>query len=623
MVILETLVAAVALGIAAQVVAERFHLPAILPLLVLGILCGPSGLGLFAPASLGDVLEVFIHLGVAIILFEGGLTLDPQRLLKVGAPVRNLLTIGAAVTAAGAAWLAHAALALPWPTAVLFGAIMTVTGPTVIVPLLRHMIAPRPVKTVLLSEGLIIDPIGAVAAYLVLQWIEQPGTPPMEIGGAILHLAAVGTVLGFVAGALAKLIVRSRVVGGELTNLAILALLTVCYLVSEQQAHQSGILAAMVMGFTMSAAELPDLSPLKAFKGQLTTLVISSLFILLAGQLRIGPVVALGWPSLVVVVGLVFLVRPASVLLSVWPSHLPWRDRVVLAMTAPRGIVAAAVASLAARQMNQLGIPGGTAVEGLVYVTILATGAWATVMAIFLPWVLGYTRDPSRRRAVIVGANPVTERLARLLRASGRDTVVIDAVSWRLDRFRKASVGVVCGDARDASTYEEAGVERDSTVIAATTNDELNLLVAELVRDEFGVEHPVVVQQHPPEELGRRSRAWVDLLGARGVEIPWWIRQIENEHVRLVEVDPGDQAAMGTLREAEREVGRRILRLATRSAGDIGLGVDDEHVAGVDRLLLLVADGRAHELLRPVDVSDRDEGAHTETAPAAEPVEPA
>jgi NhaP-type Na+/H+ or K+/H+ antiporter len=148
--ILTTLVAAVALGIAGQIVAERFQLPAILPLLVLGIFCGPFGLGFVHPAALGEALEALIHLGVAIILFEGGLSLDPNRLARVGAAVRNLLTIGVAVTGFGSAAAAHWVVGMPWATAALFGAIVTVTGPTVVVPLLRHMIAPREVKTILL-----------------------------------------------------------------------------------------------------------------------------------------------------------------------------------------------------------------------------------------------------------------------------------------------------------------------------------------------------------------------------------------------------------------------------------------------------------------------------------------
>ncbi len=184
------------LGIAGQIIAERFQLPAIMPLLVLGILCGPFGLAFVHPEALGDSLEALIHLGVAIILFEGGLSLDPQRLSKVGSAVGNLLTIGVAVTGVASAAVAHWAVDMPWATAALFGAIVTVTGPTVIVPLLRHMIAPRKVKTILLSEGLMVDPIGAILAYLVLQWIARAGIPFRALTGEVLTLAATGIVLG-------------------------------------------------------------------------------------------------------------------------------------------------------------------------------------------------------------------------------------------------------------------------------------------------------------------------------------------------------------------------------------------------------------------------------------------
>jgi len=190
--ILTTFVAAVALGIAGQIIAERFQLPAIMPLLMLGVFFGPFGLALVHPEALGGALEALIHLGVAIILFEGGLSLDPQRLSRVGSAVGNLLTIGVAVTGVASAAAAHWTVGMPWTTAALFGAIVTVTGPTVIVPLLRHMIAPREVKTILLSEGLIVDPIGAILAYLVLQWIERAGIPLHTLTGEVVTLAATG-----------------------------------------------------------------------------------------------------------------------------------------------------------------------------------------------------------------------------------------------------------------------------------------------------------------------------------------------------------------------------------------------------------------------------------------------
>ncbi len=618
--ILTTFVAAVALGIAGQIIAERFQLPAIMPLLVLGILCGPFGLAFVHPEALGDSLEALIHLGVAIILFEGGLSLDPQRLSKVGSAVGNLLTIGVAVTGVASAAVAHWAVDMPWATAALFGAIVTVTGPTVIVPLLRHMIAPRKVKTILLSEGLMVDPIGAILAYLVLQWIARAGIPFRALTGEVLTLAATGIVLGFVAGALAKLILRTRLVSGELRNLTILALLMVCYLVADHQAHQSGILAAMVMGLTISAAELPDLVSVRAFKGQLTTLIISMLFILLAAQLDLGAVLALGWRGLVVVAALILVVRPLSVALSIWPRQLDLRGRTVIALTAPRGIVAAAVASLAAREMGKVGLAGAAELEGLVYLTILATGAWSTLVAMILPKALGYTDDPARRKAVLVGANALSETLARVLSSAGRTTVAVDASSWRLDRFRTAGLPHVVGDARDAATYEEAGVERDSLVVAISTNDELNLLVAEMVHAEFGVEHPVVAIQQPPEELGRRSRAWIDLLGGRGIDVPKWIRRIENEQAVEVTIDPRTPESLAALHAVEREHQKGVFRLVGFANDEPMFKVTDARLAQLDRLVLLVAEGRPLEVLEAHRLSTEEESnAVEETATNAPP----
>ncbi|HUO87142.1 MAG TPA: cation:proton antiporter, partial [Thermoanaerobaculia bacterium] len=234
--LLQTVAVAFFLGIAAQVVADRFKLPAILPLLLFGVAAGPYALSVVQPSSLGEGLEVFIKLGVAVILFEGGLSLDPNQLRRVGAAVRNLLTVGVLVTWLGAAWLARMVIDMPWSTAALFGAIVTVTGPTVIVPLLRHMIAPRPVRTVLVSEGLIIDPIGAVLAYFILQSIERADRPLAPLLTELLVLAVTGGVLGFVTGSLAKWSARSRLVGRDLRNLVILALLVGMFFLAEWQA---------------------------------------------------------------------------------------------------------------------------------------------------------------------------------------------------------------------------------------------------------------------------------------------------------------------------------------------------------------------------------------------------
>jgi len=613
--LLQTVAAAVFLGIAAQVVADRFKLPAILPLLLFGVAAGPYGLGFVQPASLGEGLEVFIKLGVAVILFEGGLSLDPHQLRRVGAAVRNLLTVGVVVTWVGAAWLARAVVGMPWSTAALFGAIVTVTGPTVIVPLLRHMIAPRRVRTVLVSEGLIVDPIGAVLAYLVLQWIERADRPLEPLLTELLVLAVTGGVLGFVAGTVAKYSARSRLVGRDLRNLVILALLVGMFLLAEMQAAESGILAAVVMGLTMSAAKIPDLEPLRAFKEQLTVLFISLLFVLLAARLDLAAIAELGWRGIVVVFGLILVVRPIAVAVSVGPGQLDWRERLMLALTAPRGIVAAVVASLIAIQLRDAGIAGAEALEGLVYLVIVVAGVWATAMAVLLPRVLGWTSDPSRRLTVLVGANPLAEEFSGALEAEGRRVVVVDAVGAKLDALRRGDVQTVRGDARDSSTYEQAGVERDTSVVALTTNDELNLIVAELVRGEFGVEHPVVALQRPPEELGRLRRAWVDLLGGRGVDVPRWVRDLENGRAAAVTIPLDDDEARRVAAELIDPAEEEALFVCGWSGGTPSFALPLEGLDRLDRVTLLARTGPAREAL---EEALRLGGEEAEEAVAAE-----
>jgi NhaP-type Na+/H+ or K+/H+ antiporter len=567
--ILTTVVVAVALGIAAQVVAERLKVPAILPLLLLGILAGPNlwalfgvaGGGLIDPAALGEGLEVFIHLGIAVILFEGGLSLDPRQLRRVGGAVRNLLTVGVAVTGIGSAWLFHAVTGRSWAAAALFGAIVTVTGPTVIVPLLRHMVLPRRLATILVSEGLIVDPVGAVLAYLVLQTIDRPGMPLGPLAGELATLTLVGAVFGLAAAFVARAVARSRWTGGELNNLAILAVLMLCFLLAERQAPQSGVIAAVVMGLAMSGANIPDLAQLRVFKGQLTVLLISVLFILLAGQLDLFAVLALGTDGLLVVAGMILLVRPASVFLAVRPSQVDWKGRTVLALTAPRGVVAAAVASLAARQLEEAGLPGGAEIEGMVYLVILVTVIWATAMALLLPRAMGYTKDPRRRLIVLVGAHAVGAALGRALKERGREVVVVDSSAAKLEPLLAEGLTTIRGDARDAATFEQAGVQRDTQVVALTTNDELNLLVAELVRGEFAVEHPVVALQRVSEEFGTVRRAWTDLLGGRAIDLPAWIHRLESGEGRLVTLDLGRPGALDAARRmvAAGEDGRAPL----------------------------------------------------------------
>ncbi len=607
--ILETIVGAIFLGILAQVLAGRYKLPAILPLLLFGMAAGPFGLKLLEPSALGHGLEVIIHLGVAVILFEGGLSLDLRQLRQVSVPVRNLLTLGTLVTGVGAASLAHLLTGVSWATAALFGAIVTVTGPTVIAPLLRHMVAPKKVRTILVTEGLIIDAIGAVLAYFVLLWIERAGLDLRSLAMELLTLGGTGAILGFAAGSLAVLVIRYRHMSDELRNLVILALLLGGFLLAERQAPQSGILASVVMGLTVSSAKTANLSPLKAFKGQLTVLLISVLFILLSGQLNLGTVRQLGLEGLAVVAGLILLVRPLSVFLSIPPRHLDLKQRVLLAFTAPRGIVAAAVASLSAIQLRAAGKSDDAAVlEGLVYLVIVVTCTWATVMASLLPRWLGYVDDPSRRRMILVGASPLAAAFARSFGTEGWTPVVIDSVPAKLAPLRDRQITAISGDAREASTYERAGVERDSHVLALTPNDELNLLIAELVREEFGVEHPAVILQRPSAEFGQLRRAWVDLLSHQQFDVHRWNRRLEDgeasiETVELAESEDQQHAFRSLLRERPEDV----VLLCTWAGSRPSFEWSEEEEEDLGRVTLLCAAG-AQPQLDALTASSEEEG---------------
>jgi hypothetical protein len=262
--------------------------------------------------------------------------------------------------------------------------------------------------------------------------------------------------------------------------------------------------------------------------------------------------------------------------------------------------------------MADLQLPGASSLEGLVYLTILITGAWSTVMAVVLPRALGYVNDPSRRRAVLVGANKLTELLAHQLQRNQRAVVVVDAVPWRLESFKTKGFQTVTGDARDAATYEQAGVERDTVVVAATPNDELNLLVADLVHAEFGVEHPVAALGHVPEDFRTRSRAWLDLLTGAEVDVGSWLSRLERGDASVVEVRLASDERRGQLRELRKEHPAGWVRLMSWTAEQPAF--DGE---SADAVVLLATDGPALAALRRFAEDHLDGGeASTPQAPA-------
>jgi NhaP-type Na+/H+ or K+/H+ antiporter len=472
-------------GIGAQVLADYLKLPAIVFLLLFGVLLGPDGFGAIDPQLLGDGLEVIVSLFVALILFEGGLNLELRDLGKVSGSLRNLVTFGTLITLIGGGIAAHWLSEFPWALAFLYGALVVVTGPTVITPLLKHVQVNRQVAALLEGEGVLIDPVGAILAVLVLDVILNGDADPMRVvAGLVLRLtigAAIGSAGGWLMGWFLK---RSEFLSEDLKNLVVLAGLWGLFALSQSIRSESGLMATVIAGIVLRAFSLPQERLLRQFKGQLTILAVSVLFILLAADLSIAGTIALGWGSVFTVLALMFVVRPINVWICTWNSDLNWRQKLFLGWIAPRGIVSASVASLFSILLTERGINGGDSIKALVFLTIIMTVVFQGLTAGWLAQWLHITATKTTG-ALIVGSNPISRLIARLFRERDESVVLIDTDPQAVREAEQEDFRVFLSSALDTGVLEEAGLDSLGTFLAITNNGEVNLVLAHRAIEEF------------------------------------------------------------------------------------------------------------------------------------------
>jgi CPA1 family monovalent cation:H+ antiporter len=404
------------LSLAAQWLAWRVRLPAIVFLLAAGILAGPLTGWLHPDALFGDLLFPIVSLAVALILFEGGLTLRMREVRGLQAPVRRLLTLGVMVTWTSTTALAWFFIGLPLELAVLFGAITIVTGPTVIGPLLRSVRPTQRVARVLRWEGIVIDPIGALIAVLVFEFLLSAGEAA-SLGVSLLTFAlllVVGTVIGAVAGWVTGVVLRRYWLPAYLHSLGTLVAAITVFQLADQIQAESGLLAVTVMGIWLANMKGVPLDDILPFKENLSLMLISGLFVLLAARLEPAAIPALGWGALGLLLGMQLLGRPLAVLASTVGTPLSWSERGLLAWIAPRGIVAAAVSALFALRLDEAGYAGADALVPLTFLVILFTVILQSATAKPLAAFLG-VREPPPRGVLIVGANPVARAIGAAL----------------------------------------------------------------------------------------------------------------------------------------------------------------------------------------------------------------
>ncbi|MEZ4591031.1 MAG: sodium:proton antiporter [Chloroflexota bacterium] len=394
------------LGVFAQWLAWRLRLPSILLLLVIGLVVGPVTGWLSPEAVLGELLFPLVSLAVAYILYEGGLSLRVQELREVGGVVFSLTSIGVAVTWVLGALAAHFLLQLTWPIAILLSAVLVVTGPTVIGPLLRQIRPKGKTNAILKWEGILIDPIGAVLAVLVFEAIlsGQLEQAPLIIARGVLITAVVGVVVGLLAAGVMWLLLSRFWVPDQLHNGVSLLFVTLAFVASDLLHSESGLLAVTVMGFALANQKQVPIKQIEEFKKNIRDLLIGGLFIVLAARLSWADFAQIvWWRGALFVLFLVILVRPTAVFLSTLRADLSLKEKTFVSWMAPRGIVAAAVASIFALRLEEAGYAGAESLVALTFLVILATVIIYGLTAAPLARWLGLAEKIHRRAFAVYG----------------------------------------------------------------------------------------------------------------------------------------------------------------------------------------------------------------------------
>lgn len=481
------LTSVVVLGIGAKWFSWRLHLPSILVLLLVGFFAG--WIGIIDPDLLfGDLLLPIVSLSVALILFEGGMSLRRKELVNaVWKPLRNLISVGV-----GVSWLILTVagtylLEMDWMLSALLGAILVVSGPTVIGPLIRQIRPTPQVSNVLKWEGIMIDPVGVMLAVLVFSVIagEVPGDAPMMAVWVVLKTVIVGSALGIFGGMSLASLLRRHIVPDYLQNPFTLMYVLFVFAVSNELQHESGLLAVTCMGIVLANQTQVSVRHIIEFKENLRVLIISSLFILLAARIRVEDLASISWQGYAYLAVVVLLARPIAVAISTWGSELNWRERVFLAWMAPRGIVAAALSSILATDLLLQGHEEAAVLVPMTFLVIFATVVFCGLTARPIAKALGLAQD-NPQGIVILGAHSWARSLALQLQQHGCAVLVADTNRNNVEAAERMGLPTYCGDVLTEHSHDEIDLSSMGRFLALTPNEEINTLACLHFSEEFG-----------------------------------------------------------------------------------------------------------------------------------------
>lgn len=490
-------------GILAQWVAWKFKIPAILPLILIGLFVGPIAAeflsedgskwiepiwngekGLFP----GESLFYFVSLAISVILFEGGLTLRMGEIKNVGPVITKLITIGSIVTFFGGAVAAHYIFYLSWEISFLFSALIIVTGPTVITPILRNIPLKKDVSAVLKWEGILIDPIGALVAVLVFEFIsvdaggEFTKTAFIEFGKIVLF----GSTFGFTFAHALNFAMNKKWIPHYLLNVFALASVLGVFVLSDSFAHESGLLAVVVMGMVLGNSKSPYLKELLYFKESLSVLLISILFILLAANINFEELLLIyNWNTAVLFAIVVFVLRPLGVFLSTSSSTLKLNEKLFISWVGPRGIVAAGIASLFGLKLAKDGVAGAEYITPLVFMIVLGTVLLNATTARLFAKLVGVFLTKSDG-ILIVGASRISRLLGHYLETNGRHVVLIDSNQSNIKKAQDLGLEALSTNIYSDNLMDNIELNDVGYLMAMTGNSEINRYAISKFSKQFG-----------------------------------------------------------------------------------------------------------------------------------------
>lgn len=498
---LPIITAILGIGIALQVISSRLRVPSVLFLIVVGVLMGPEGFGFVTAETFGDGLTTVVGLSVAIIVFDGAFDLRRARLADAPRTIAGVVTLGALIMFGGTALAVRLFVADDWGIALLIGALLIATGPTVITPILEVVNVREHVASTLEAEGIFNDVTAAILAIVVFETMVLADNAAGIPGGFLTRLVAgagVGMVVAFVVyltltkldapGADAKRMVRLVTLGGAF----------IAYGLAESVSPETGVAAAAAAGIVLgNVDDLPHREEVSNFGRDLTLIALAFIFISLAALIDFGTVLGLGLGGIGVVVVVTLVIRPLVMFAFARESAFTRNERLFLSSVGPRGIIPASVATLFAIQLQDAGqFDAAQTLSGtvflVIFITVVLQAGLARQIADFL--------DVQPMKTIIVGGGRVGRTLAKRLENRGENVVIIDRDPAAVEELQKEELQAVEGDGTNADALAEHGAENAKLLIAATPDDDANLLVSQLARSKFDIE-TVIARVNDPDNV--------------------------------------------------------------------------------------------------------------------------